>query len=124
MLFCFSYIEFALKILIIKACLAELPHSAATKSDNLNITRTPLARGFCFPAIRQGYSRGALHQYPCHIAVLRKNQQASALAGVFLFQAHGNHHRYGSLLNQPDGPDPFKHTQHPLITRGGDYENA
>nr|DAL35248.1 MAG TPA_asm: hypothetical protein [Caudoviricetes sp.] len=28
----------------------------------------------------------------------------------FSFQAHGNHHRYGSLLNQPDGPAHFIHT--------------
>lgn len=27
-------------------------------------------RGFCFPAIRQGYSRDAEHQYPCHIVEL------------------------------------------------------
>nr|DAW00300.1 MAG TPA: hypothetical protein [Caudoviricetes sp.] len=32
--------------------------------------KTPPVRGFCFPAIRQGYSRDALHQYPCHIVVL------------------------------------------------------
>lgn len=30
---------------------------AATKSDNLNMMRTPPTRGFCYPAIRQGYSR-------------------------------------------------------------------
>ncbi|ECC1654856.1 hypothetical protein [Salmonella enterica] len=30
---------------------------AATKSDNLNMMRTPPMRGFCYPAIRQGYSR-------------------------------------------------------------------
>lgn len=53
---------------IIPSCLAELRHSAAAKSDNLNKTKTPHLRGFCFPAIRQGYSRDALHQYPCHIA--------------------------------------------------------
>ena len=35
-------------------------------SDNLITTKTPQERGFCFPAIRQGYSRDALHQYPCH----------------------------------------------------------
>ena len=29
------------------------------KANNLNITRTPPQRGFWFPAIRQGYSRGA-----------------------------------------------------------------
>lgn len=56
---------------IIPSCLAELRHSAAAKSDNLNITKTPHLRGFYFPAIRQGYSRDALHQYPCHIVVNR-----------------------------------------------------
>lgn len=34
-------------------------------------------RGFCFPAIRQGYSRDALHQYPCHIVVERQPQLQS-----------------------------------------------
>lgn len=41
---------------------------AVMRSDNLNMTKAPPVRGFCFPAIRQGYSRDALHQYPCHIA--------------------------------------------------------
>ena len=36
-----------------------------------------------------------------------------AFAWPFSFQAHGNHHRYGSLLNQPDGPDPTR-TKHPV----------
>ena len=38
---------------IIPSCLAELRHSAAAKSDNLNITKTPHLRVFT-PAIRQG----------------------------------------------------------------------
>lgn len=38
---------------------------------------------------------------------------ASRLARVFYFQDRGNHLRRALLINQPDGPDPFKHTQHP-----------
>lgn len=116
MLFTFFGIENGPENQIIPSCLAELRHSAAAKSDNLNITKTPHLRGFCFPAIRQGYSRDALHQYPCHIVVLQKNQQASALAGAFLFQGRGNHLRRALLINQPDGSDPFKHTQHPVLS--------
>ena len=33
------------------------------------IIETLHPRGFCFPAIRQGHSREALHQYPSHIVV-------------------------------------------------------
>ena len=50
---------------------------AAMRSDNLNMTKAPPLRGFCFPAIRQGYSRDALHQYPCHIVVERHQQLLS-----------------------------------------------
>lgn len=50
---------------------------AAMRSDNLNMTKAPPLRGFCFPAIRQGYSRDALHQYPCHIVVEQHSQLLS-----------------------------------------------
>nr|DAE89353.1 MAG TPA: hypothetical protein [Caudoviricetes sp.] len=36
-------------------------------SKNTSPRLTPWA--FCFPATRPGYSRDALHQYPCHIVV-------------------------------------------------------
>lgn len=42
----------------------------------------------------------------------------AALYMPFSFQAHGNHHRYGSLLNQPDGPVPIKHTHSTRTQRG------
>ena len=32
------------------------------------LLKASLRRDFCFPAIRQGYSRDALHQYSCRIA--------------------------------------------------------
>lgn len=50
---------------------------AAMRSDNLNMTKAPPLRGFCFPAIRQGYSRDALHQYPCHIVAEQQPQLLS-----------------------------------------------
>nr|DAZ51753.1 MAG TPA: hypothetical protein [Caudoviricetes sp.] len=39
-----------------------------------------------------------------------------ALRGFFYFQDRGNHLRRALLINQPDGPDPFKHTQHPVLS--------
>lgn len=39
------------------------------------------------------------------------------ICGPFLFKAHGNHHRYGSLLNQPDGPAPLYSHSTPLTRR-------
>lgn len=43
---------------------------AAMKSDlHSGHFESPASRGFCFSAIRQGYSPDALHQYPCHIVV-------------------------------------------------------
>nr|DAL19063.1 MAG TPA_asm: hypothetical protein [Caudoviricetes sp.] len=41
------------------------------KKRQFDYNENPALRGFCFPAIRQGYSRDALHQYPCHIVVER-----------------------------------------------------
>lgn len=49
---------------------------AVMRSDNLNMTKASPLRGFCFPAIRQGYSRDALHQYPCHIVVLQTKPES------------------------------------------------
>lgn len=48
-------------------CLAELRHDGSDEKRQFDYDESPASRGFCFPAIRQGYSRGALHQYPCHI---------------------------------------------------------
>ena len=50
-------------------CLAELRHDGSDEKRQFDYDESPASRGFCFPAIRQGYSRGALHQYPCHIVV-------------------------------------------------------
>lgn len=47
-----------------------------------------------------------------------KTHFKAALLRGLLFQDRGNHLRRALLINQPDGPDPFKHTQHPLTTRG------
>lgn len=48
-------------------CLAELRRDGSDEKRQFDYDESPASRGFCFPAIRQGYSRGALHQYPCHI---------------------------------------------------------
>lgn len=48
-------------------CLAELRHDGSDEKRQFDYDESPASRGFCFPAIRQGYSRDALHQYPCHI---------------------------------------------------------
>lgn len=46
------------------------------------------------------------------------------MCGIFSFQAHGNHHRYSAMLNQPDGPAPFIHTAPSVINGGEAYANA
>ena len=88
------------------------PRWQRRKANNLNITRTPPARGFCFPAIRQGYSRGALHQYPCHIVdLIFHKYKASQFCGAFSFQAHGNHPLRALLINPARKACHFHHTQ-------------
>lgn len=42
----------------------------------------------------------------------------ASLSLAFLFSGSGNHHRHAYLLNRPEGLTLFKHTQHPLTTRG------
>lgn len=42
---------------------------------------------------------------------------ACLTAGFFIFRVAGIT-LDALLVNQPDGPDPFKHAQHPLTTRG------
>lgn len=37
---------------------------------------------------------------------------------AFFNSGSGNHHRHAYLLNRPEGLTLFKHTQHPLTTRG------
>lgn len=49
------------------SCLAELRRDGSELKRQFENNKSPAGRGFCFTAIRQGYSRGALHQYPCHI---------------------------------------------------------
>ncbi len=58
----------------------------AMTGNNLTNSKTSLRRGFCFPAIRQGYSRDALHQYPCHSAELQKkeNTETRHQCGFFI----------------------------------------
>ncbi len=61
---------------------------------------------------RQEISRGSALVSQSNPSTLRSLRPKSrfislplpATPRAFLFQAHGNHHRYGSLLNQPDGP--------------------
>ena len=60
---------------------------AAMRSDNLNMTKAPPLRGFCFPAIRQGYSRDVLHQYPCHIVVLQTKPESLGTRRGFVISA-------------------------------------
>ncbi|PLP23434.1 hypothetical protein CWM88_24100 [Klebsiella pneumoniae] len=52
----------------------------------MKLTINPATRrGFCFPAIRQGYSRDALHHYPCHIIVLQtKPESLGTRRGFFV----------------------------------------
>lgn len=43
---------------------------AANLSDNLKKTRAPSVGAFALRRYDRGIREGALHQYPCHIAVL------------------------------------------------------
>nr|DAP67536.1 MAG TPA: hypothetical protein [Caudoviricetes sp.] len=66
--------------------MAELRHDGSDEKRQSDIIEKPALRVFCFPAIRQGYSRGALHQYPCHI-VEKQNISSLAICGAFRIQA-------------------------------------
>jgi hypothetical protein len=50
--------------------LAELRHDGSDESDNLNISKAPPVGAFVLRRYDRGIREGALHQYPCHIAVL------------------------------------------------------
>lgn len=64
----------------------------AMTGHNLTNSKTSLRRGFCFPAIRQGYSRDALHQYPCHSAELQKKKTPKpAISAGFLVKGLSLH---------------------------------
>lgn len=68
---------------------------AATKSDNLNTMRTPPTRGFCFPAIRQGYSR------TCYGTVPLSDRRSYSRVNINVDMVSKNDY-YNSMLNSKE----------------------
>ena len=96
---------------------------AAMRSDNLNITKAPPLRGFCFPAIRQGYSRDALHQYPCRIVVLQTKPESLGTRRGFVVSAIrsgllGRDVLHDTLKPMRESPEPDCICRSLVITSG------
>lgn len=96
---------------------------AAMRSDNLNMTKAPPLRGFCFPAIRQGYSRDALHQYPCHIVVLQTKPESLGTRRGFVISAIrsgllGRDVLHDTLKPMRESPEPDCICRSLVITSG------
>ncbi len=70
----------------------------AMAGHNLTNSKTSLRRGFCFPAIRQGYSRDALHQYPCHSAELQKKENTETRHRAVFFVSHSGNDTHSRLV--------------------------